>query len=200
MVTAKRMIGQKRLQKQRERARLAKQPRKWKAYQRKQRDRSRRARANSKIRLEAILKAARKQAVQDMRERITKSQTAHKKLLRVQAAVHSQQLEEYKKQVVSERAKAKAAVALAAQKLRDGLAQQMIVFNNRLREKLKMYEKGKVEVEKIHRKEQEKSKRWETWWSKLTVEYRRSIIRETRFKWHGSSFWDPGLHGQGHEE
>ena len=100
----------------------------------------------------------------------------------------------------AERAKAKAAVALAAQKLRDGLAQQLIVFNNRLREKLKMYEKGKVEVEKIHRTEQKKSKRWETWWSKLTVEHRRSIIRETRFKWHGSSFWDPGLHGQGHEE
>ena len=148
MVTATRITEQKRLQKQRERARLAKQPRKWKAYQRKQRDRSRRSRTNSKIRLEAILKAARKQAVQDMRERITKSQTAHKKLLRVQAAVQAQQLEAYKKQVVSERAKAKAAVALAAQKLRDGLAQQLIVFNNRLREKLKMYEKGKVEVKK----------------------------------------------------
>ena len=43
----------------------------------KDRDRKRRARANAKIRLEAIVKATGKQAVQDMKERMTKVQAAH---------------------------------------------------------------------------------------------------------------------------
>ena len=124
----------------------------------------------------------------------------YRKQRRVQAAVHARDLDAYNKRVVFERAKARAAVALAAQKLSDGLAQQMLVYNNRLREQTMMYEKEKVEIEKRHMKNQNKSNQWETWWSRMTVEYRRSIIRKMRFKWHGSSFWDPGVYGQGHEE
>ena len=198
MVTATRVTEQKRLQKQRERARLAKQPRKWKAYLMEERDRKRRDRANSKIRFEAKLKAVKKQAVQAHTERLRKIQAAQKEFLRARIAAQAQQLEKCKKQVSSERAKARAAVASIAQQWKDGLAQQASAYNKQLKEKVMLYKKGKVEEEKRTTRDDKEAERWETWWSRLPVEERRSILRVTRSKQHGSSFWDPGLHGRGH--
>ena len=154
----------------------------------KERDRKRKAQANSKIRFEAKLNAVKMQAVQAQTGRLRKVQAAQKKLLRVQTAAHAQRLEEYKKHVVSERAKAKAAVALIAQKWRDGLAQQTSAYNKRLREKMMMYEKGKVEEEKRNTKDQEEAEQGKTWFSKLPIDHRRAILRDMRSKWHGSSF------------
>ena len=113
---------------------------------------------------------------------------------------HVQELKEYSKCVVMERAKARAAVAVASRKSRVGLEKQMLAYNNRLCEQTRMYEKEKVAIEKRHMPNQNQSSQWETWWSRMTVEYRRSIIRKMRFKLQGSSFWDPGVSGQGHEE
>ena len=76
MVSAKRAAEQKRFQKRRERAKLAKQPRKWKAYLRKERDRRRRARANFHIQVEAKLKEAKEKGVQAYTERLAKIQDA----------------------------------------------------------------------------------------------------------------------------
>ena len=159
MVSATRVTEQKRLQKQRERARLVKQPRKWKAYQLKERDRKRRDRANSTIRLEPKLKAVKKQAAQAQTGRLRKIQAAQKELLRVQTAAHARRLEKCKKQVGSERAKARAAVASIAQKWKDGLAQQASAYNKRLREKVMLYKKAKVEDEKRNTKDQEEAER-----------------------------------------
>ena len=60
MVNARQVTEQKRLQKRRERAKLARHPRKWRNYLRKDRDRQRRARANFQIQVEAKLKEAKK--------------------------------------------------------------------------------------------------------------------------------------------
>ena len=198
MVSATRVTEQKRLQMQRERARLVKQPRKWKAYQLNERDRKRRDRANSKIRLETRLKAVKKQAAQAQTERLRKIQAAQKELLRVQTAAHARRLEKCKKQVGSERAKARAAVASIAQKWKDGLAQQASAYNKHLKEKVMLYNKGKVEEERRITRDDKEAERWETWWSRLPVAERRAMLRVTRSKQHGSSFWDPGLHGRGH--
>ena len=103
-----------------------------------------------------------------------------------------------KKQVSSERAKARAAVASIAQQWKDGLAQQASAYNTKRREKVMLYKKGKVEEEKRITKEDKEAVLWEAWWSRLSIEERRSILRVTRSKQHGTSFWDPGLHGQGH--
>ena len=104
MVSAKRAAEQKRFQKRRERAKLAKQSRKWKAYLRKERDRDRRrrARANFHIRVEAKLREAKEKGVQAYTERLAKIQDAQTKLLRVRTVAHAQRLEGYKKQVVTE--------------------------------------------------------------------------------------------------
>ena len=124
----------------------------------------------------------------------------HRKQRRVQAAVHARDLDEYNKRVVFERAKARAAVAVGTQRSNDGLAKQKLAYDNRLRGQTRIYDKEKVAIEKRHMPNQNQSSQWETWWSGMTIEHRRSIIRKMRFKWQGSSFWDPGVSGQGHEE
>ena len=183
---------QNRHKKQRERAKLAKDSRKWKAYQKKQREWSRTTRANAKCRLDTLLEAATNQAGKIMRKRVIETQAAHTKLLNVQADIHAQELKEYSKCVVMEGAKARAAVAMESRKLSVGLEKQMLAYNNRLREQTRMYEKEKIALEKRHMNKQNQSSQWETWWSRLTLEYRRSIIRRMRFKWCGLSFWDLG--------
>ena len=102
MVSALQVTEQKRFQKRRERAKLAKHPRKWKVYLQKDRDRQRRARANFQIRVEAKLKEAKKKGVQAYTERLAKSHAAQTKFLRVRTMAHAQRLEGYKKQVVTE--------------------------------------------------------------------------------------------------
>ena len=129
-----------------------------------------------------------------------KTQAAHTKQLNVQAEIHAQQLKEYSKRVVMERAKARAAVAMESRKLSVGLEKQMLAYNNQLREQTRMYEKEKIAFEKRHMNTQNQSSQWETWWSRLTLEYRRSIIRRMRFKWCRLSFCDPGGYGQGHKK
>ena len=114
--------------------------------------------------------------------------------------MHARELDAYDERLVLERAKAREAVTTATQRLNDGLAKQKQAYDNRLREQTRIYEKKKVAIEKRRMPNQNQSSQWETWWSRMTVEYRRSIIRKMRFKWQGSSFWDPGVSGQGHEE
>ena len=98
-----------------------------------------------------------------------------------------------------ERAKARAAVAMARHKVRVGLEKQMPADNNRPWQQTRMYEKEMVAFEKRHVKKQNKSRQWKTWLSRLMLEYCRFIIGRMTFKWCRSSFWDPGVSGQGHE-
>ena len=102
MVSARQVAEQNRLKTQRYRARLAKKPRSWKVYMRKDRDRQRRARANFHVRVEAKLKEGKKSGVQAYTERLAKSHAAQTKLLRVRTVAQAQRLEGYKKQVVTE--------------------------------------------------------------------------------------------------
>ena len=114
--------------------------------------------------------------------------------------MHARELDAYDERLVLERAKARQAVTRATQRLNAGLAKQKLAYDSRLREQTRIYEKEKVAIEKRHMPNQNQSSQWESRWSGPTVEYRRSIIRKMRFKWQGSSFWDPGVYGQGHEE
>ena len=65
--------------------------------------------------------------------------------------------------MVMERAKARAAVAMASRKLMVGLEKQMPADNNRPREQTRMYEKEMIAFEKRHMNKQNKSSQWETW-------------------------------------
>ena len=65
--------------------------------------------------------------------------------------------------MVMERAKARAAVAIASQKLRVGLQKQMPADNNRPCQQTRMYEKEMIAFEKRHMNKQNKSSQWETW-------------------------------------
>ena len=98
-----------------------------------------------------------------------------------------------------ERAKARAAVAMARRKLRVGLEKQMPADNNRPCQQTRMYEKEMIAFEKRHVNKQNKSRQWKTWLSRLMLEYCRFIIRRMTFMWCRSSFWDPGGYGQGYE-
>ena len=195
MVSTIHITEQKRLQKKRGRASLVKQLRNWKAYQLKERDFNRRDRAYFTIQLNAKLKAVKKQAALSQLERIRKKQAAQTELLRVQTVAQAQRLEKYKKQVGSERAKAQAAVASRLQKWKNELAQRASAYNKRLRAKEVQYKKPKVTEEKRITGYAKKAEQWETWWSRLPVEKRRSMIRVTRTKQHGSTVWVPRLHG-----
>ena len=98
-----------------------------------------------------------------------------------------------------ERAKARAAVAIASQKLRVGLQKQMPADNNRPCQQTRMYEKEMIAFEQRHMNKQNKSRQWKTWLSRLMLEYCHFIIRRMTFKGCRLSFWDPGVYGQGYE-
>ena len=121
-------------------------------------------------------------------KRVRETQATYTKLLKVQPDKQVQELKVYSKCVVIERAKTRTAVAMARQKLRVGLEKQMPANNNRPCQQTRMYEKEMIAFEKRHMNKQNQSSQWETWWSRLTLEYRRSIIRRMRFKWCGLSF------------
>ena len=115
---------------------MAKNFRKRKAYQLKDRGPKRRGWAISKIRVEAKLRKATKYQGHVYTKRLRQVQVAQTKLLRGPNMAHAQRLERYRNQLVFIRAKAMVAVAWVARKCRDGLKEQVSAYNKRLTEKL----------------------------------------------------------------